>query len=83
MSLQTFGFKAETRIKRRSGEIISDSDKELLRLMADGLKIEEIADLLFLSTDAITTRKYRLYERMGVRNGIQAVAWAIRNKVID
>ena len=83
MSLQSFGLKSDTRWKRRRGELISDRDKELLLLMSEGLATKEICEMLFVCQDAIRTRKYQLYQRLGVRNGVQAVAWALRNKIIE
>ena len=54
------------------GEIISDQEKKVLRLMANGLTNQEIAENLCVSVNTIKTHTARIYDKLGVHNRTQA-----------
>jgi DNA-binding NarL/FixJ family response regulator len=56
--------------------------REILRLMADGLVKKEIADALNISVTTVTTHMQRLYETLHVTTNTGAVAKALREKLI-
>lgn len=61
----------------RSGRVrLSDRERELLALVAQGLTTEQIAGRLFLSPKTIRNRLSALYGTLGVANRAEAVAVA-------
>jgi len=55
---------------------LSGREKEVLRLMAEGLGNDEIADKLNLSPHTVKTHNYHIYKKIGVTNRLQATLWA-------
>jgi len=64
-------------------EILSDREFEVMRLMALGKTVTEIAELLSLSDKTISTYRARLLEKMGMRTNAELTRYAIQNKLVD
>jgi DNA-binding NarL/FixJ family response regulator len=60
-----------------------DTDRDLLRLLAGGRPVAEIADLLGITPKTVRNRSSLLYRRLGVRSRAQAVAVAERRGLLD
>ena len=71
-------------MKKRSEQPIwlTSREQELLRLLADGLTNQEIADKIFLSVETIKTYRKNLLLKLGAKNTIVAVRMAIDKKLI-
>lgn len=52
---------------------ISDREYNVLRLLAEGLSNQEIADKLFISKNTVKTHLSRLYEKLEVSRRTQAI----------
>jgi DNA-binding NarL/FixJ family response regulator len=61
---------------------VTPRQREILRLMADGLVKKEIADALNLSVTTVSTHMQRLYVTLHVTTNTGAVAKALREKLI-
>lgn len=61
---------------------VTPRQREILRLMADGLVKKEIADVLHISVTTVSTHMQRLYETLHVTTNTGAVAKALREKLI-
>lgn len=57
-------------------------EREILRLMANGLLKKEIADQLDLSVHTVSTHLRRVYGKLHVQTNTGAVAKALREKII-
>lgn len=57
-------------------------DLRLLALLADGLPMDAVARRLELSERTVRRRTRALCDRLGVSTPIQAVVWAVRNRLI-
>lgn len=75
--------------KTGEGESAGDNDYDvtprqvdILRLMADGLVKKEIADVLGISVNTVSTHMQRVYEKLHVTTNTGAVAKALREKLI-
>lgn len=61
---------------------ISHRELEVLRLVAEGLSNQEVAERLFVSLNTIKTHSSRIFEKLEVRNRTQAVERARRLRLI-
>jgi DNA-binding NarL/FixJ family response regulator len=61
---------------------LTDREREILRLMADGLVKKEIADSLGISIHTVSTHIQRVYEKLHVSTNTGAVAKALREHLI-
>jgi DNA-binding CsgD family transcriptional regulator len=67
---------------RDGSPVLSDRDLQLLRLLADGATIAEVAARLFCSERTVKYALHQLLDRFGLRNRVHAVAWAIRSNLL-
>jgi len=61
---------------------LTEREREILRLMTDGLLKKEIAKLLNLSIHTVSSHMRRVYDKMHVNTNIGAVAKALRERII-
>jgi DNA-binding NarL/FixJ family response regulator len=68
---------------RAPDEILSDREFQVMRLIASGKTLSEIAGLLSLSDKTISTYRARLMEKMGMRTNAELIHYALQNKLVD
>lgn len=57
---------------------LSDREREVLRLLAQGYTSQQVADMLYLSLKTIETYKARLMNKLGLRSRAQLVRYALQ-----
>jgi DNA-binding NarL/FixJ family response regulator len=62
---------------------LTKREREVLRLLADGLVQREIAERLYISTKTVATHVEHILQKLGVRSRTQAVALAYREDLLD
>ena len=62
-------------------ERLSDREFEVMRLIASGKTVGEIATLLALSDKTISTYRARILEKMGMKTNAEITHYAIQNKL--
>jgi DNA-binding NarL/FixJ family response regulator len=60
------------------GPQLSDRERQVLDLLADGLGVTAISHILFVSDSTTKTHIARLYEKLGAANRAQAIMSAVR-----
>jgi two-component system, NarL family, invasion response regulator UvrY len=73
----------ERGVDRTPDEILSDREFQVMRLIASGKTLSEIAEHLSLSDKTISTYRARLMEKMGMRTNAELTHYAIQNKLVD
>ena len=73
----------ERRSDRSPHETLSDREFEVMRLIASGKTVGEIADLLALSDSTISTYRARILEKMAMKTNAELTHYAIQNKLVD
>jgi DNA-binding NarL/FixJ family response regulator len=68
---------------RHGIESLSIREQEVLRRLADGETIKEIARQLFISPKTVESHKYNMMEKLGVRTTAGLVKIAIKNKLVE
>jgi DNA-binding NarL/FixJ family response regulator len=64
-------------------ETLSDREFEVMRLIASGKTVSEIAGLLSLSDKTISTYRARLLEKMGMKTNAELTHYAIQTKLVE
>ena len=57
---------------------LSDREREVLRLLAQGYTSQQVADMLFLSLKTVETYKARVMNKLGLRSRAQLVRYALQ-----
>jgi two-component system, NarL family, invasion response regulator UvrY len=68
---------------RAPDETLSDREFQVMRLIASGKTLSQIAELLSLSDKTISTYRARLMEKMGMHTNAELTHYAIQNKLVD
>jgi DNA-binding NarL/FixJ family response regulator len=77
-------------VKQRSGEpgivdryeTLSDREREVFQLIAEGKTNKDIAALLFISPSTVETHRARILEKLDVHSAAEIVLYAVRRGVI-
>lgn len=64
-------------------ERLSEREFEVMRYIALGKSVSEIAEILSLSINTVNTYRARILEKMGMETNIQIAIYALDNKLID
>ena len=74
-------YKATTE-KRIGLPVLSKREKEILKLIAEGLTNVEISKQLFISIDTVDTHRKNLYTKLNVKNTALLIRQAIENNYL-
>lgn len=64
-------------------ELLSDREFQVLRLIASGKIVSEIARELSLSVKTISTYRTRILEKMGLRNNAELMHYAMQHQLVE
>jgi two-component system response regulator NreC len=65
-----------------SYDLLTDREKEILQLLAEGKSNKEVATLLDLSVYTVETHRANLMQRLGLHSTAEIVLYAVRKKII-
>lgn len=63
-------------------EQLSDREMEVLQLIASGKKVSEIAEIIFLSVNTVSTYRARILEKLSLSNNAELMRYVIDNGLI-
>lgn len=64
-------------------ETLSDREFEVLRMIASGKTVTEIAEQLHLSVTTVSTYRARILEKMNMATTAELIRYALRNHLVD
>jgi DNA-binding NarL/FixJ family response regulator len=64
------------------GEKLTDRQREVLQLLAEGKVMKEIGTVLNMTTRTVAFHKYRIMEVLGARSNAELVRYAVRNHMV-
>ncbi|MBI4525412.1 MAG: response regulator transcription factor [Deltaproteobacteria bacterium] len=64
-------------------ETLSDREYQVMRMIAAGKAMKEIAKELYLSVRTVSTYRARLLEKMNMKSNTEVIRYALENKLID
>ena len=76
-------FSLDSDAERPPHETLSDREFQVMRMIASGKRLREIADELALSEKTVSTYRSRILEKMGMRNNTELTYYAIKNRLVD
>jgi two-component system invasion response regulator UvrY len=69
--------------KEMPHEALSDREFQVLCMLASGKTATDIADELALSVKTVSTYRWRMLEKMDMKNNAELIHYAIQNKLVD
>lgn len=78
--LEVINNNASTYFENNGGfiEELTETEKQVLRMLAGGIKRKEIAEQLFMSGRTVSNHLQHIFEKLGVSSAVEAVTKAIR-----
>ena len=64
-------------------QLLSNREFQVMRMLASGKTLKEIAEDLILSEKTITTYRARILDKMGLRNNVDLSHYAIKHNLLD
>ncbi|NLW05719.1 MAG: response regulator [Pseudomonadaceae bacterium] len=62
---------------------LSEREMQVTLMIVNCQKVQEIADSLFVSPRTVNTYRYRIFEKLAVRNDVELTHLAMRHKLVD
>jgi DNA-binding NarL/FixJ family response regulator len=66
-----------------SYDLLTDREKEVLQLLAQGKSNKEVAQILNLSPYTVETHRTHFMQKLGLHNTAEIVIYAMRKKIIS
>jgi len=63
-------------------ERLTQRQREVLQLLAEGKVMKEISDILHMSTRTVAYHKYRMMEVLGAKSNAELVKYAVKNHIV-
>jgi DNA-binding NarL/FixJ family response regulator len=64
-------------------ELLSDREHEVMRMIASGVALTEIADRLHVSVKTVSTYRARILEKMQMKSNAELTRYAMTHRLID
>jgi DNA-binding NarL/FixJ family response regulator len=66
-----------------SYDLLTDREKEILQLLAEGRSNKEVANLLVLSVTTVETHRTNMMQKLGLHSAAEIVLYAVRKRIIS
>jgi two-component system, NarL family, response regulator NreC len=83
MLLDDFVLQLKQRSLQDSYDLLTDREKEVFQLLAEGKSAKEIAGLLNLSPYTVETHRTRIMQKLDLHSSVDLVLYAVRKKIIS
>lgn len=62
---------------------LSEREMQVMLMITSGMTVQDIADRLFLSSKTINGYRYRMFEKLGIKNDVELTFLAMKHRVIE
>jgi two-component system response regulator NreC len=80
--LEDYMRSLQQRGQQDSYSLLTDREKEVLQLLAEGRSNKDVAQLLDLSVYTVETHRTRIMQKLNLHNTAELVLYAVRKKII-
>ena len=77
-----FRSRAQGRRGQSPGAMLTPREREVVKMIAEGNSVKEIASILGLSVKTIEAHKFNLMRKLDIHNKAQLVTYAIQQKIV-
>jgi DNA-binding NarL/FixJ family response regulator len=64
-------------------ELLSDREFQVLRMIASGRSVKDIAEELSLSVKTVSTYRARILEKSGMKTNAELIRYALQSQLVD
>lgn len=67
----------------REKRLLSDREKEVVQMVAQGFRNREIGEKLFISEQTVKNHLHNIFDKLGVSDRLELALYAIRHRLLD
>ncbi|HEY7187713.1 MAG TPA: response regulator transcription factor [Vicinamibacterales bacterium] len=82
MLFEDYVLRLQRREVQDSYDVLTDREKQVLQLLAEGRTNKEVATSLSLGLSTVETHRMNLMKKLGLRNTAEIVLYAVRKKIL-
>jgi DNA-binding NarL/FixJ family response regulator len=71
-----------TKLRSRAEGVLSNREREVLQLVAEGRSAKEIAAILFVSVKTVEFHKYKMMRKLGLHSVAELATYAVKKKLL-
>lgn len=64
-------------------DILSEREMQVMLMITSGMTVQEIAERLFLSSKTINGYRYRMFEKLDIKNDVELTYLAMKHRLIE
>ncbi|WP_181879316.1 two-component system response regulator LetA [Legionella donaldsonii] len=64
-------------------DLLSEREMQVMLMITSGMTVQDIADRLFLSSKTINGYRYRMFDKLGIKNDVELTFLAMKHRVIE
>lgn len=64
-------------------EQLSEREMQVMLMITSGMSVQDISERLYLSTKTINGYRYRMFEKLGIKNDVELTYLALKHRVIE
>lgn len=62
---------------------LSDRQREVLQMLAEGRRMQEVADILHISRRTVRFHKHQIMEELGIKTNAELVQYAVKHSIVS
>jgi two-component system, NarL family, response regulator NreC len=82
MLFEDYVLRLQRREVQDSYDVLTDREKQVLQLLAEGRTNKEVATTLSLGLSTVETHRMNMMKKLGLRNTAEIVLYAVRKKIL-
>jgi two-component system, NarL family, response regulator NreC len=82
MLFEDYVLRLQRREVQDSYDVLTDREKQVLQLLAEGRTNKEVATALSLGLSTVETHRMNMMKKLGLRNTAEIVLYAVRKKIL-
>lgn len=64
-------------------DLLSEREMQVMLMLTSGMTVPDIATKLFLSTKTVNGYRYRMFDKLGIRNNVELTYLAMKHHMVD
>ncbi len=64
-------------------DLLSEREMQVMLMITSGMNVQDIADRLFLSSKTINGYRYRMFEKLAIKNDVELTYMAMKHRIIE
>ncbi len=70
-------------VKGSPFDMLSEREMQVMLMITSGMDVQDIAERLFLSSKTVNGYRYRMFEKLGIKNDVELTYLAMKHRIID